>query len=197
MFSEKDLVSVWLLRKCAGKLSGCDDTFQGRPGLCEMCFYALFFTCNCSCSHGEHGSCLITGGSEPSLDPWCPSLFIYLWLFGWMYLGSFKGSSICLVPNEKIEGLWWYFPSKSEIMKGSFLGGATRVICEMGFILQATVVAAMASQQLVWLRPDLSLHCPVHDNRIWILIKMCHLCRIKVVGGPNKMSHAWSTKHNL
>ena len=45
MFSEKDIVSVWLLRKCAGNLSGCDDTFQvnqiferthvlaGRPGL--------------------------------------------------------------------------------------------------------------------------------------------------------------------
>ncbi|CBI18682.3 unnamed protein product, partial [Vitis vinifera] len=64
-----------------GNIKGCDDVFRvsqalgmsvswrGRPGLCEMGFYALFFTCNCSCSHGEHGSCLITGGSEPSLDP--------------------------------------------------------------------------------------------------------------------------------
>ena len=82
MFSEKDLVSVWLLRKCAGKLSGCDDTFQvnqtferihllaGRPGLSvKWVSMPCFFTCNCSCSHGEHGSCLITGGSEPSLDP--------------------------------------------------------------------------------------------------------------------------------
>ena len=123
------------------------------------------------------------------------SIFIYLFIY-YCLVGMYLGSWICFQVN-KSEGLWWYFPSKTEIMKGSFLGGATRVICEMGFILQATVVAAMASQQLVWLRPDLSLHCPVHDNRNWILIKMCHLCRIKVVGGPNKMSHAWSTKHNL
>ena len=73
-----------------------------------------------------------------------------------------EGSCICLVAEKmcrKIKWLWWHFPSKSDILKGPVLGWATRIVCEMGFYAlfsHATVVAAMANMDLVWLRADLS-----------------------------------------
>lgn len=31
-------------------------------------FWFYIYICNCGCNHDEHGSCLITGGFESSLD---------------------------------------------------------------------------------------------------------------------------------